>query len=68
MADNIAEKDLLPCPFCGGKAAYERMGTARQSCIVSCESCACTLETGEVWSCGQRWNQRHPAVGQGAKV
>lgn len=60
MTDNIAENDLLPCPFCGGKAGYERMGTARQSCIISCDSCACTLETGEVWSCGQRWNTRHP--------
>lgn len=55
---NVPETELLPCPFCGGKASYERMGSARQSCIISCDSCACTLETGEVWSCGQRWNER----------
>lgn len=59
MSDNVPESGLLPCPFCGGRASYDRVGTARQSCIISCDSCGCTLETGEVWSCGQRWNQRH---------
>lgn len=57
---NVPEKDLLPCPFCGGKAKYERMGSARNSCIIGCTKCGCRLETGEVWSCGETWNIRHP--------
>jgi len=56
--NNVAEKDLKPCPFCGGKAEYERMGSAKQSCIISCVECGCSLETGEVWTCGQQWNRR----------
>jgi hypothetical protein len=62
---NVSEEDLLPCPFCGGKAGYERMGSARQSCQISCDSCGCFLETGEVWSCGEQWNTRHPPVQTG---
>lgn len=56
---------LLPCPFCGGKAVVERKGTAKQSCIIACESCGCRLETGEVWSMGDRWNTRHPVSDKG---
>lgn len=58
----MSSVDLLPCPFCGGKAAIERPGTARQSCIVACEDCGCRLETGEVWNMGERWNTRTPAL------
>jgi Lar family restriction alleviation protein len=55
----MTEEELLPCPFCGGKAKFERIGTPRQSCIVVCEDCGCSLETGEQgFSCGMNWNQR----------
>ena len=37
---------LLPCPFCGGKAKFERIGNRRASTIVTCTNCGCTLETG----------------------
>jgi Lar family restriction alleviation protein len=50
---------LLPCPFCGGEAKIERVGTARQSCIIACQECGCRLETGEVWTMGEQWNTRH---------
>ena len=56
---NVPENELKPCPFCGGNASFERVGTARVSCIISCDDCGCTLETGEVWNCGQTWNRRH---------
>lgn len=56
---------LLPCPFCGGKAAVERQGTARQSSIIACEDCGGRLETGEIWSIGDRWNTRTPALPSG---
>lgn len=50
---------LKPCPFCGGPASFERLGTPRQSCIVVCDDCGCRLESGDV---GERsstsWNRR----------
>lgn len=53
--------DLLPCPFCGRSAAFERLGTPRQSCIIVCEWCGCRLETNEVGAaCGSQWNRRSP--------
>jgi hypothetical protein len=55
----VPEKNLRPCPFCGGRAQYDRVGTKTRSCVVSCEDCGCRLETGEVWTSGQAWNKRH---------
>lgn len=49
--------ELLPCPFCGGKAEIERYGTPRQSTIYNCTECGCRLETGEEWGYTQ-WNKR----------
>lgn len=65
MTDHPAEgKPLLPCPFCGGKAAIEQHGTMRQSCIIACEDCSCRLETGEVFDMGRAWNTRHSQGGK----
>jgi Lar family restriction alleviation protein len=55
--------DLLPCPFCGGEAEIERVGTPRQSTIYACTECGCRLETGEEWGHGTQWNTRAPSVG-----
>lgn len=50
---------LKPCPFCNGKADIIRMGNHRQSMIISCEDCGCTLETGETFiSDSLSWNSR----------
>lgn len=54
------DEPLMPCPFCGSSAEFERKGSARQSCIVVCTECGCRLETGEVFQCGLRWNTRFP--------
>lgn len=54
----VTDADLLPCPFCGGAAEFERRGTGRQSCIVACTDCGCRLETGETWNSGRQWNTR----------
>lgn len=51
--------ELKPCPFCGGKAEITQLGSMRQSTIVACEYCGCSLETGEVFNPGERWNERH---------
>ena len=50
---------LKPCPFCGGAAEFERIGTGRRSCIVVCTDCGCRLETGETWDSGTAWNRAH---------
>ena len=49
---------LLPCPFCGSSAEIERHGDRTRSTIYTCDSCGCTLETGEEWDHGRRWNIR----------
>jgi Lar family restriction alleviation protein len=54
--------DLLPCPFCGHKAEFEREGTARHSCIVACTSCGARHESGDTWNSGASWNRRVPAL------
>lgn len=51
--------ELRPCPFCGGGAVIEQVGSTRQSTIYACEDCSCRLETGEVFKIGTRWNSRH---------
>ena len=52
---------LKPCPFCGGRSYVVRIGTARQSHIISCEDCGATLETGETFNHGEKWNTRKKA-------
>ncbi|WP_167752812.1 Lar family restriction alleviation protein [Pusillimonas caeni] len=50
---------LLPCPFCGGEAHIERIGTPRQSCQIACGNCGAWIETGEQGNeCGNAWNRR----------
>ena len=59
MSTEQERAELLPCPFCGEAAYFERHGTHRQSCIVACQSCGCSLETGETGhDCGGMWNTR----------
>lgn len=52
-------KKLLPCPFCGGEAEIERMGTRRQSCQVACTNCGAHHEgPDEDEHSGDSWNRR----------
>lgn len=50
--------ELKPCPFCGNKASFDRVGNRQQSTIVSCDDCGCSLENGEEWNHGRGWNNR----------
>jgi Lar family restriction alleviation protein len=51
--------ELKPCPFCGGEAEFERLGTRRQSCIVVCTECGCHHESSdENEHNGSSWNRR----------
>lgn len=61
MLDNeqpTVEVMLLPCPFCGEEGEIERFGNHRHSTIYRCTFCSCSLETGEEWGWGKRWNTR----------
>lgn len=59
MEYKLSEDDLLPCPFCSGRAEFVRRGTGRQSCQVACTECGCSMETGETWQSGLAWNTRN---------
>ena len=43
----MGKNELLPCPFCGSKAAHayyrEEYGTNLFSCYVECPDCSCRL-------------------------
>ena len=54
--------ELLPCPFCGGKAEIARLGTVRFSTKYACTECSCTLETGETFNYGHDWNIRATVI------
>ena len=51
--------ELKPCPFCGGSASIDRMGTSRVSMQIMCDDCGAFVETGETWIDEKsHWNQR----------
>lgn len=54
----MLENELLPCPFCGGEAEYERQGGWRQSEIVVCTDCGCRLEYNGSPELESNWNMR----------
>lgn len=60
----MPDEKLLPCPFCGGEAEFDRYGTSRMSTIVSCTECGGLLENGATFDHGRGWNKRSypPAV------
>ena len=50
---------LILCPFCDGEAEFEKLGTPRQSSIVTCLNCGCRLESNEEGEHnGSNWNRR----------
>jgi Lar family restriction alleviation protein len=60
---------LLPCPFCGGEAEFERLGTGRQSCIVACVNCGARHESsdedahnGDSWNIRAKLSEQEPVA------
>lgn len=37
----MTKKDLLPCPFCGGKAEYQQFANPKNNYCVRCTVCFC---------------------------
>ena len=58
----MSDTKLKPCPFCGCDAEFERIGTPRVSCIVSCTECGARLESGESFGSGNQWNTRKVSI------
>ncbi|MBF0212272.1 MAG: Lar family restriction alleviation protein [Magnetococcales bacterium] len=63
---------LRPCPFCGGKAEFEQLGTRFQSCTVACTECGGRHESGDSvdrngssWNMMDKSNDRLVAASQG---
>ena len=61
--DSKQNEELKPCPFCGGEAEFERTGTNRRSCIVTCTDCGATHEGPDEYdNSGSAWNTRANTV------
>jgi Lar family restriction alleviation protein len=51
--------ELLPCPFCGDDADFERIGTPKMSTIVACTGCGARHESADEGEhAGSSWNHR----------
>lgn len=64
-------QELLPCPFCGGKAKYESRltgacGSIKHTEYVRCLTRSCRMLV-EGSTCIKRWNTRHPAPKENEK-
>ena len=59
---------LLPCPFCGDKAEFDRIGNRKQSNQISCNNCGCHFEDGAEWDQEKGWNERAELAPEGKQI
>ncbi len=59
MSDAVGAHALLPCPFCGRSARYNRDHTTEQIHSVSCSPCGLYIsDDDQPDSCIAAWNRR----------
>lgn len=57
----MAENELKPCPFCGGKAwstPIYKLHSEKTRCIVKCTKCNAMIEYRDEKSAIESWNRR----------
>lgn len=54
----VNNNELLPCPFCGGKAKWKGYYTGSTSGLVECTECAACTRGGDWDEAKERWNAR----------
>ena len=52
------DKNLKPCPFCGGQAVFVPLSTC--SGYIACVDCNIAIKNGETWDekAAKMWNRR----------
>jgi Lar family restriction alleviation protein len=53
-----AEEELLPCPFCGGKASVSTTTDVIAMGVVSCNDCNCHIVEATEEAAFAAWNRR----------
>lgn len=57
------DADLLPCPFCGGKAEAKKPDPSYEFTLIKCQECdAQTDERIDFADAAEAWNRRAPAA------
>lgn len=58
-----SEKELLPCPFCGGEAEAKKTDMSYEFTLIKCQECdAQSDERIDLEDAAEAWNRRAPAV------
>ena len=55
---SVNNNELLPCPFCGGKAKWKGYYTGSTAGLVECTGCAACTRGGNWDEAKERWNAR----------
>ena len=63
------EAELLPCPFCGGKAEAKKPDMSYEFTLIKCQECDAQTDEGvDFDDAAEAWNRRAPAAPQTAPI